>query len=186
MSPLEDPDKESLLRVNVVGASGSGKSSLARELARRLGTSAIEMDQLFWEPDWKMPDDKDFFSRLEKALSCERWVLDGNYDRSAFIKWKSVTTVVWIDYSRARTIWQLLGRTLRRAITRRELWPGTGNRESFIRSFFTRESILLWSWRTHGPLRERYEARMKDPRFARIRFVRLRSPQETRRFLEGL
>ena len=43
---------------------------------------------------------------------------------------------------------RLVRRTLWRTATRQELW-GTGNRESWRNAFLSRQSILLWAWRTH-------------------------------------
>jgi ABC-type dipeptide/oligopeptide/nickel transport system ATPase component len=173
-------------RVNVVGCSGSGKSALARRLSERLKHPYIEMDAIFWKKNWTQSSEDEFFGRLEKALSREKWVLDGNYDRTMHIKWRSVTAVIWVDYSFARTLSQAVRRTLRRAWSGAEIWPGTGNRESFFRTFFTKDSILLWTIRTHKRVRMRYEARMADPNFRHIRFIRLRSPTEANAFLDSL
>ena len=144
------------------------------------------MDRLFWKPKWQESPDPEFFAKVEVALATPHWVLDGNYTRTAHLKWKEVTAVVWLDYSFARTLAQALKRALSRAITRKEFWPGTGNRESFYRSFFTRQSILLWTIQTHGKNRERYAAMMADSRFAHIRWLRLRSPAEARALLASL
>jgi len=177
---------ETFARVNVVGASGSGKSTFAKQLAVGLGLPMIEMDALFWNPNWSEPSDAVFFERVRSALARPRWVLDGNYDRTVPIKWQHVTAVIWLDYSLPRTLLQGLRRALFRAWTRAELWPGTGNRESFRITFFSKKSILLWALRSHGKLRTRYGERMTDPAFARIAFYRLRSPAEARAFLSGL
>ena len=67
-----------------------------------------------------------------------------------------------------------------------ELWPGTGNRESFRRSFFSRDSIILWTLKTWRPNRERYLRDMADPTWQHIRFVRLRNQRETEAFLTQL
>jgi adenylate kinase family enzyme len=173
-------------RVNVVGTSGSGKSTVSKLLAAKLGYPRVEMDQLFWEPNWRQPTDDVFFQKLELALTQPQWILDGNYDRTLNIKWKDVTAVIWIDYSLARTIRQAATRAISRSLHGRELWPGTGNRESFRKSFFSRDSILIWTLETFHKIRERYESRMSDPIYAHIHFVRLRSPKETRSFLNSL
>jgi hypothetical protein len=73
-----------------------------------------------------------------------------------------------------------------RAWSGRELWPGTGNRESLRRTFLSRDSVLLWMIQSYGRMKERYAARMNDPAFAHISFVRLKSPREAREFLRSL
>ncbi|HEX2674413.1 MAG TPA: hypothetical protein VHM25_26235, partial [Polyangiaceae bacterium] len=168
------------------GASGSGKSTFSQRLASQLAQPLIEMDALFWNRNWSESPDEQFFARLRSALAQPRWVLDGNYDRTLPIKWQDVTAVIWLDYSLPRTLLQGIQRGLFRAWTRVELWPGTGNRESFRTTFFSKKSVLLWSLRSHAKLRTRYGARMTDPAYAQIAFFRLRSPAEAQAFLQSI
>jgi adenylate kinase family enzyme len=151
-------------RVNVVGVSGSGKSTVARRLAEKLGCPHVELDVLYWGPAWQPRPDDVFFASVEKAVAGPAWVLDGNYDRTAPIKWKNVELVVWVDYSFVRTLAQSIRRALTRIVTRKEIWPGTGNRESFRLTFLSRDSILLWMLTSFGRIRRRYEERLSDPR----------------------
>lgn len=44
---------DSLQRVVIVGTSGSGKTTMARELSVLLGTPHIELDALQWLPGWQ-------------------------------------------------------------------------------------------------------------------------------------
>jgi adenylate kinase family enzyme len=178
--------REALARTNVVGVSGGGKSTFARALASRLGAPYIEMDTLFWKPNWQQSSDEEFFEKIEVALDRPRWVLDGNYGRTKRVKWMNVTAIVWLDYSFPRVVFQAVKRALGRAITQRELWPGTGNRESFRRTFMSRDSVLLWTLQTYGRRRAEYPRMAEDQRLAHVTFVRLRSPRESRRFLESL
>lgn len=180
---MQDPK---LARVNVVGSSGSGKSTFSKLLAQRLGHPRIEMDQLFWEPNWKEPTDDVFFKKLETALDLPNWVLDGNYSRTLHIKWKKVTAVVWLDYSFPRVLFQALNRAIWRAIHGKELWPGTGNRDSFGRIFFSRGSIILWTLKMFPKMRRRYQVAMSDPTLAHIQFIRLKSHREAKKFLDSI
>jgi len=173
-------------RINVIGTSGSGKTTFARELARLLGLPCVEMDALFWKPGWRESSNEEFFPRVEEATSGERWVLDGNYSRTLPIKWKRVQLVVWLDPSFLRTIARVAARTLRRGLTREELWPGTGNRESLSQAFFSPKSIVWWAITTHASNRARYSALMSSPQYSHIRFVRLAAPADAALFLRRL
>jgi adenylate kinase family enzyme len=81
-------------RINIIGTSGSGKSSFAKKLSQITGFPYVEMDKVFWGPNWKWPSDEEFFSKLKVALAGEKWILDGNYTRTIPIKWEKVDLVI--------------------------------------------------------------------------------------------
>lgn len=174
------------MKINVVGTSGSGKSTFARRLAEKLGCPHVELDALFWGPNWSETSDAEFFRRIEEALSGHCWVVDGNYTRAIPVKWRDVDAVVWLDYGFFRTLRQAVLRAVRRAWCGEELWQGTGNRETFFRSFFSRDSVVLWTIRTYAENRRRNEQLMHDPSFGHIRFVRFRKPEDAEGFIESL
>lgn len=171
-------------RINVIGTTGSGKSTFANHLADKLGYTCIHMDQLFWKPGWIESSDEEFIPKVEALVSGETWVLDGNYSRTNNIKWKNADTIIWLDYSYPRTLFQLLSRTVTRVVTKEELWPGTGNRESFRKAFMSKDSIFIWFFKCYKRNKVRYEALEHSFRRGRIDFIRLRSPKEAEAFLE--
>jgi len=174
-------------RINVVGPSGSGKTTFARELASLLGLPCYEMDALFWEPGWRECENDEFVRRVEEVTSRSRWVLDGNYStRTLAIKSKRVQLVVWLDPSVVTTVCRVTARTVRRSLTREELWPGTGNRESLTQALFSRKSIIWLAMTTHARTRRRYNALMAAPEYSHIRFVRLASRADAARFLGSI
>ncbi|MFC3024197.1 shikimate kinase [Vibrio zhugei] len=167
-------------RINVIGTSGSGKSTFSRRLANALNYPYLEMDAMFWKPNWQESSDEEFFDTLTEQLSAEYWVLDGNYHRTAAIKWARADTIVWVDYSFSRTLFQAVKRALVRIITQQELWGKAGNVESFRQSFLSKDSILLWTLKTYKRNRERYTQLMNDPKYRHIKFVRVTSPTQAR------
>ena len=60
-------------RINVVGTSGSGKTTMARNLAARLGVPHVELDELHWGPNWTEEPDELFRERVERLLVGEGW-----------------------------------------------------------------------------------------------------------------
>ena len=173
------------LKINVIGTSGSGKTTFGRVLAQNLEIPFIEMDALFWEPDWGSPIDEEFFPRLTNALKGESWVLDGNYSRTLAIKWNEVDIVIWLDYSFIRTVFQAIQRAISRIISQEELWPGTGNWETF-RKLFSKDSIVLWTISTYARKRKRISEYMKFDEYSDIKFIQLKSPSESDHFLNRI
>lgn len=173
-------------RINVIGTSGSGKTVFSEMLSKTLSLPHIEMDALFWQENWTPLDNEIFFSRLQLALSENRWILDGNYSEASNIKWHDVQTIIWIDYSFLRTLYQALKRIIIKSISKQELWQGTGNKESFKRAFFSRHSILLKTISNYREKRTRYTLMMNDPQYAHIEFIRLRSPEKSKLFIHCL
>ena len=169
-------------RISVVGTTGSGKTSTASLLARRLGMPHVELDALHWGPEWTPVPLPLFRERVAEALRGPEWVCDGNYKRVRDIVWAKADTIVWLDYPLSVIMPQLLGRTIRRALRREELWQG--NRESLRQSFFSRDSVLWWALTSYRRRRREYEALFQGPEQAHLRTVRLRSPSATREWLQ--
>jgi hypothetical protein len=98
--------------------------------------------------------------------------------------WPRAGAVVWLNYSFATVLWRVFVRSLRRMATKKVLW--NGNRESFRRTFLSRDSILLWVISAYHRRRREYAALRASGAFAEIEWIELRRPAETNRFLRGL
>ncbi len=170
-------------RFAVIGTSGSGKTTTASQIARRLGISHVELDALHWEPGWAEAPLAIFCERVAQALRGDAWAVDGNYSKVRDIVWSRADTVVWLDYALPVIMGRLIQRTLRRIVTQEELW--NGNRES-LRTMFSRESILLWALQTYRKRREEYPILFNRPEYAHLAVARLRSPQAARAWLSSL
>lgn len=173
-------------RINVIGTSGSGKSTFSRKLAAALQVPHIEMDKVYWGKDWTYLSHEEYFEKLKQILDQSAWVLDGNYAQTIPVKWKNVQMVIWLDYSFTRTLWQAVKRAVWRAWSQEEIWEGTGNRETFRKSFLSKDSIIWWTITTYGKIRKRHEGFMQDPQYQHIHFVRLKNHTEAEYFLERI
>ena len=134
------------MRINVIGTAGSGKSTFSKRIAEKLDIPCIEIEELAWKSNWTEATDDELFSELKTNLSSEDWVLDGNYSKTRHIKWKRCQIVVYLDLSFHIIFYRLLRRTLIRIFTGKELWAG--NKETFLRQFFTRDSVIWWGFLT--------------------------------------
>lgn len=171
-------------RIAVVGSTGSGKTTLARQLARQLSLAHVELDALHWDPNWTQAPTPVFRARTAAALAGSAWAVDGNYSKVRDIVWARAGIVIWLDYALPLILWRLSRRTLWRLLTRVELW--NGNREHFREVFFSRDSIILWALTTYRRRRREYPTLFARPEYAHLAVVQLRAPRSTRRLLAAI
>jgi adenylate kinase family enzyme len=166
-------------RINVKGTSGSGKSTFAAELARRLELPYVELDALHHGPNWTHPTPEEFRDRVRPHVEADGWVIDGNYDSTlGDLVIGTADTIVWLDLPLRTKLRRLWRRTIHRIRDQVELW--SGNRESWRNAFWGWESLFMWTMRTHVRHKLTWPRRLP-----RERLVRLRSPEEARRWLEA-
>ncbi|MFC4636857.1 adenylate kinase [Deinococcus hohokamensis] len=151
-------------RIIVIGTTGSGKTSLARALAGRLGAPHGEQDAWNHGPGWQEAPRDEFRARVAAFTAKPAWVMDGNDSKARDIGWAQADTLVWLDYPARTVCWRLLRRTLQRVITR--------------------ESPLPWCFQTHW--RRRREPPELVAASPHLRLIRLRSPAESERWLRGV
>ena len=133
-------------RIAILGPTGSGKSTLGYRLGEVMGVRVVELDALFHRPNWEPTPTDEFREKVAGALAADdgAWVCVGNYtSQVGDIVLSRADTIVWLRLPFRLTFWRLLKRTVRRSLSRELLW-GT-NRESWRKSFLSRESILWWS-----------------------------------------
>ncbi|KXI24536.1 hypothetical protein [Photobacterium sanguinicancri] len=78
----------------------------------------------------------------------------------------------WIHYAGRQT-----------GLNQKELWPNSGNKESFKTLLTRKNSILLWTIKTHSSNTQRYQKVINDKQYSHIQFIRITSPTEAKRFI---
>ncbi len=179
--PPEDSPLPDLARVVVVGCSCSGKSTFARALADHLESAYVELDSFFWLPGWVERDHEEFRSLVAEKAGGPRWVMDGNYRRARDLFWPRATAVIWLDYPFPLVMWRSLKRTISRSFSGQEIC--NGNRESWRKSFFSRDSILIWVFTSYATVQERCRQLFAENAYPNAAKIRMKTPDEARRFL---
>ena len=86
-------------RISVRGHTGSGKTTVARQLGSALGLPVVELDTLFWRPNWQETPLEEFRAKVVEALAKhdDGWVCAGNYNSAvADLVLPMADTVVWL------------------------------------------------------------------------------------------
>jgi adenylate kinase family enzyme len=172
---------DQLSRVAIVGTSCAGKSTLARELSTALTAPHIELDALHWGPNWTTRPAETFRANVDAATSEGRWVCDGNYRIVRDLVWPRASTIVWLNFPFHVVCRRALSRTIRRSVFRTRLY--SDNRETLLKSFFSRDSILLWVLKSYRSGKREYDEVLSNPPNPLTHVVQLNSPAAAEAFL---
>ncbi|MBV8656866.1 MAG: toxin [Burkholderiales bacterium] len=170
-------------RVWITACTGTGKSTLAAQLAHIGQCRHIELDALHWEADWTPAATAVFRQRVAAAIDEPAWIVDGNYTVVSDVYLPRVEMVIWLDYSFTRILLRLLRRTFKRAMWREVLWQH--NQESLLRVLGP-DSIVLWLCKTYWKRKREVPARIEALRARGVRIVHFRHPQETEQWVAAL
>jgi adenylate kinase family enzyme len=168
-------------RVLIYGVTGSGKTTLARQLAGQTGLPWHSVDDLTWEPGWVVVAPDEQRRRIAGICAGERWILDTAYGQWLDAVLPQTELIVALDYARWRSLSRLVRRTLLRALDRKQIC--NGNTESF-RQALSRDSIVVWHFKSFAHKRQRIRAWAADPAGPDV--VVLTSPAATRRWLAAV
>jgi len=170
-------------RILVLGRTGSGKTTLARELAAAVGVPHVELDALYFGPQFSTVPLPLLRERTSAAIAGDRWVTDGNKSAVRDLVWPRADTVVWLDYPLAVSLWRLGKRALWRTSVIKAEAAGTKGKASLPRQLLSAAKGVLTALRSHAGQRREYPRMFAEPQTQHLAVVRLRSPRATRRWL---
>ena len=138
-------------RIVVWGATGSGKTTLARRLGATLGLGVVDLDEIRHANGWDSTPYDEFREELTELLEgySQGWVSAGSYSAIMDVYLSRADTIVWLHIPWRVSFWRVLKRTVSRAWTKEPVYENSPARESWRLSFLSRNSILWWSIHHH-------------------------------------
>lgn len=164
-------------RIMIIGCGGAGKSTLARQLGERTGLPVVHLDKLFWKPGWVSLSQEEFDPVHQEAISRERWIIDGNFDRTIPQRLSRCDTVLYLDFSRWACVMGVAKRILTTYGTVREDM-GEGCPERFDLEF------LKWVWDFNKNKRQKNYRLLSEAKGVEV--IVLKNRREVKRFLASL
>jgi hypothetical protein len=84
-------------RIVIVGASGAGKTVLARKLGALLDLPVIHLDPLRYDKDWNTTPEPDFVAAQQQLAARPKWIADGTSLASLPIRAAAADTIIVLD-----------------------------------------------------------------------------------------
>lgn len=92
-------------RIVIVGISGSGKSTFANKLGKKLNRSIVHLDKEQWTHDWKKRFSSDEWKKfIEELVKQDEWIIDGNNRNTMDIRLNRADTVILFDFPKWRCL----------------------------------------------------------------------------------
>jgi energy-coupling factor transporter ATP-binding protein EcfA2 len=170
-------------RILILGRTGSGKTTLARELAAALHVPHVELDALFFGPEFSTAPLPLLRERTRAAIAGDRWVTDGNKRAVRDLVWPRADTIVWLDYPLGVSLWRLAKRARRRTSSLKAQAAKNGRKAALPGQLLAAGSGVLTALRSHAGQRREYPRMFAEPANQHLAVVRLRSPRAARRWL---
>lgn len=97
-------------RICITGNSGSGKSSLAKQLGHELGIPVYHLDRHLLTGNFEKLPDEQYKHIHMKLISGADWIIDGNYKKVLDERLSRATLVIFLNVSRTITLPRVLRR----------------------------------------------------------------------------
>ncbi len=168
---------ENMERIIIIGCGGAGKSTLARQLGEKLELPVVHLDRLFWRPGWVQVSQEEFDDLLRVELEKEKWIMDGNFNRTIPRRVERCDTIIYLDFNRFTCLWGVMKRLLTNiGKVRPDMGEGCPEKIDF--------EFLKWIWNFNRDKREGYYRILNDATHAQT--IVLKNRRMVRRFLNGL
>ena len=103
------------MKIYIIGTMGSGKTTLANKLSKKLNIPHYELDEIFWKRKFDIRrSNEECKKELKKLSKKKKWIIEG-----VFSKWiepgiKESDMVVWLDPPFFKLVYRLIFRKIKR------------------------------------------------------------------------
>ena len=99
-------------KINIIGSPGSGKSTLAKIIYQQLDVPIYDLDIMFYDESCNLKNNDERINSLSNISQCNSLIIDGTYSSSFESRLCLVDTVVLVESSTARCLYNFFKRLL--------------------------------------------------------------------------
>lgn len=118
-------------RICIIGGSGTGKTTLANNLGKKLNLPVYHIDGINYLKNWEIRDKKERDEIILKKAYEDKWIMDGTYISTLKERLKRADYIIYLDYSSFSQVMGVLKRFIKEKGTERPEIPGCKERMNF-------------------------------------------------------
>lgn len=122
-------------RIAIIGAPGTGKTTLANNLSEIYNIPATHIDGIHHLPNWQQRDKDERDEMILNIANQEKWIIDGTYKATLRKRLEKADFIIWLDFSTAAQIRGVMQRFLKNKGVEKPEIPGC--KEKMDKEFFT-------------------------------------------------
>ena len=122
-------------RIAIVGAPGTGKTTLANNLSEIYNIPATHIDGIHHLENWQERDKKERDEIILQIVSQEKWIIDGTYKSTLQARFQRADLIIWLDFSSFAQLKGIMNRYLKNKGKEKPEIPGC--KEKMDKEFFT-------------------------------------------------
>jgi adenylate kinase family enzyme len=135
----------------------------------------VHLDRLFWKLGWVEMPKEEFDALLRQEMAKEKWIMDGNFNRTMPERAARCDTIIYLDFSRVACLLGVLKRVLTTyGKVRPDMGEGCPERIDF--------EFLKWVWNYNKIKRERNYRLLNEAEHAET--IVLKNRRAVKKFLQ--
>lgn len=99
-------------KIAIIGCAGSGKTTLAFELAARFNLPLYHLDTYQWLPGWQKVDREEFTQAYHALCDLPTWIIEGSAMSLLAYRIEKADVVIFLDVPRYTCIWRVIKRSV--------------------------------------------------------------------------
>lgn len=134
-------------RICIIGGSGTGKTTLSKNLGQVLNIPICHIDGLHHTENWGINNREERDKKILDFTRKRKWIMDGTYSSTLKERIQKADFVIFLDYSLLSRLNGILKRYFKNHGKEKEEIPGCKERLSFV--------LLKSAFKFHGKLRKK-------------------------------
>jgi adenylate kinase family enzyme len=94
----------------IFGRPGSGKSTFAYNLSKRLNLPLYHLDKYYFTNNWQERKREEFLQIQQGIVNQEKWIIDGNSIRSLEMRYQRADVVIYFTYPHLLCLFRVIKR----------------------------------------------------------------------------